>query len=244
MIYVMSDIHGRYDKYREMLSLIRLQDSDTLYVLGDVIDRGDDGIKILQDMMFRPNVIPILGNHEYMAVMTLDWMLKEVTEEGVEKVDEDVLRGLTEWMSVGGDATISALYALSHEEREDIQEYLLEFALCDVVKAGGREFVLVHAGLDHFSPDRDLDDYDVSEMIFQRPDYTKVYFSDKYLVTGHVPTRLIYETTVSEFAEEVETVESRDRIFEKNNHIAIDCGAGFGGRLGCICLDTLEKFYT
>lgn len=40
MYYAMSDIHGRFDKYKEMLSLIDFTPRDTLYVLGDVIDRG------------------------------------------------------------------------------------------------------------------------------------------------------------------------------------------------------------
>ena len=39
MIYVMSDLHGCFDKYKEMLSLIDFAPRDTLYVLGDVIDR-------------------------------------------------------------------------------------------------------------------------------------------------------------------------------------------------------------
>ena len=34
MIYVMSDIHGCFDKYKEMLSLIEFLPRDTLYVLG------------------------------------------------------------------------------------------------------------------------------------------------------------------------------------------------------------------
>ena len=63
MNYAISDIHGRFDKYKEMLSLIDFAPRDTLYVLGDVIDRGPDGIPILQDMMLRPNVFPLLGNH-------------------------------------------------------------------------------------------------------------------------------------------------------------------------------------
>ena len=40
MIYVMSDIHGMYDKYIEMMDLIDLKETDTLYILGDIIDRG------------------------------------------------------------------------------------------------------------------------------------------------------------------------------------------------------------
>ena len=38
------------DKYIKMLEKINFSDSDTLYILGDVVDRGPDGIKILLDI--------------------------------------------------------------------------------------------------------------------------------------------------------------------------------------------------
>ena len=40
MHYVMSDLHGEYEKYLEMLKKIKFTDDDVLYVLGDVVDRG------------------------------------------------------------------------------------------------------------------------------------------------------------------------------------------------------------
>ena len=40
MQYAASDIHGCYDKYVQLLRRIDLKASDTLYVLGDMIDRG------------------------------------------------------------------------------------------------------------------------------------------------------------------------------------------------------------
>ena len=63
MIYVMSDLHGCYDMFLQMLEKIKFNNDDTLYILGDIIDRGDNGIKILLDIMKRSNVIPLLGNH-------------------------------------------------------------------------------------------------------------------------------------------------------------------------------------
>ncbi len=39
---MISDLHGHYDKYRAMLTEIQFKSTDTLYVLGDVIDRGPD----------------------------------------------------------------------------------------------------------------------------------------------------------------------------------------------------------
>ncbi len=68
------------------------------------------------------------------------------------------------------------------------------------------------------------------EFIIGEPDYDEIYFPDKYIVTGHTPTGLIIP-------------DSKGKIFEDNNHIAIDCGAVFGNPLGCICLDTMEEFY-
>ena len=58
MIYCMSDLHGHYENYIAMLREISFRPEDTLYVLGDVIDRGPDGIKILRDMMARPKEEP------------------------------------------------------------------------------------------------------------------------------------------------------------------------------------------
>ena len=53
MIYVMSDLHGCFDKYSEMMRKISPQEGDQLYILGDVVDRGPQGIRILQDLMRR-----------------------------------------------------------------------------------------------------------------------------------------------------------------------------------------------
>lgn len=47
MIYVMSDIHGNMRRFRSVLEKIQLRPEDTLYVLGDVIDRHPYGIEIL-----------------------------------------------------------------------------------------------------------------------------------------------------------------------------------------------------
>lgn len=43
--YAISDIHGEYEKFMELLEEIELEENDTLYVLGDVLDRGKHPIK-------------------------------------------------------------------------------------------------------------------------------------------------------------------------------------------------------
>lgn len=76
MIYAVSDIHGRWEKYRALLERLSREDPDyTLYLLGDSIDRGKGGCRILLDAMKRPNVISLLGNHEFSAAVCLPWPL-------------------------------------------------------------------------------------------------------------------------------------------------------------------------
>ena len=67
----MSDIHGRKDRFDDVLKQIKLTKNDTLYILGDVIDRNPDGITILKYIMHKPNIKMLLGNHEYMMLNAL-----------------------------------------------------------------------------------------------------------------------------------------------------------------------------
>ena len=72
MIYVMSDIHGNMARFESVMKQINLQPTDTLYVLGDVIDRFPDGIRILRRLMVMPNVKMLLGNHELLMLNAID----------------------------------------------------------------------------------------------------------------------------------------------------------------------------
>lgn len=230
--YVISDVHGNYEGYMKILELINFSDVDILYVNGDVIDRGMGGIKILQHMMMQPNIYPILGNHEYAAGTCLRFLMKEITEESIGGIDEETINNILEWQNIGGQCTMDEFHKLSREEKQDIVDYLDEFSLYEEVSVNGKQFVIVHAGLTNFSSERLLDDYEMHELVFKSPDYEMVYFPDKYLVTGHLPTKAI------------EGNPRPNKIFIKNNHIAIDCASGYDGCVGCICLDTFEEFYS
>lgn len=78
--YVLGDIHGYKEPYDVAFKMIKPEDS--LVLIGDVIDRGPDGIKILQDLMRRKanepesNITFILGNHEKMMFESLHYILR------------------------------------------------------------------------------------------------------------------------------------------------------------------------
>ena len=94
MIYVASDIHGNYDRYEKLLNKINLTEKDALIILGDILDRGDDGIKIMLDVMQRDNIFTILGNHEQIALACLETLNQEITEESINSLQEDTIEML------------------------------------------------------------------------------------------------------------------------------------------------------
>lgn len=71
MIYVLSDIHGNKPAFDSVMKQIDLQPNDQLYVIGDVIDRGPNGVEILKQLFSMENATVLLGNHELMMLHTL-----------------------------------------------------------------------------------------------------------------------------------------------------------------------------
>lgn len=231
MIYVISDIHGEYGKYMEMLEKIKFSDEDTLFVLGDVVDRGPEPIRLLEDMSARENVILLKGNHELMTLNILRKLNVEITKENADThLDNDTLHALMDWIRNGGRITLQGFKQLPREKRDDMLDYLADTLAYEIVETNEKTFLLVHAGLGNYRPEKNLEEYTLEELLFARPDYQRQYFSnsDMYVVCGHTPTRF---------------VTGMDEIYHSSNNILIDCGAVYGGRLACLCLDTMQEFY-
>ena len=56
MVYCVSDIHGCYDEFMDLVEQIEFNpDNDILWVLGDVIDRGDRNVDCLRFIMKTKN---------------------------------------------------------------------------------------------------------------------------------------------------------------------------------------------
>ena len=233
MVYVMSDIHGMYDQFVEVLGMIQLKDEDTLYVLGDVVDRGPHPIRTLMKLMEMPNVVCIVGNHELMALEGLRFLNTEITEESLTSVDTKMLGNLLSWQSNGCEPTVNEFRKLNAEQRKEIIDFILDFSMYEELTVAGKKYLLVHAGLGDYSPKKQITDYSLKNLVWDRADYDIRYFEDIYVVTGHTPTQFI------------EGNPNPGYIYRNKNHIAIDCGCSMpGGRLAAICLDTGEEFYS
>lgn len=154
--YVVSDIHGMYGSYMDAVK--QLKSNDILYVLGDVIDRGEYGIEIIQDMMKRDNVNFVVGNHEWYMLKTIDILRKNGLEErdlrqALSAIQEEAKKMIREdyvfiylWLfNNKGMKTIIKYLELPKREQEQIYLYLSNSAMIQKVETKNSKVCLVHA---------------------------------------------------------------------------------------------------
>ena len=230
MIYVISDLHGYpHEKLLALLDKAGFGRDDFLFILGDVVDRnGDGGVETLNWLMYQTNVQLILGNHESM-LLACAFVFDEITEDSIDSLTAEKIDMLTRYQADGGDVTLKAMQKLSKENQQDILDYLRDCPLYETVNAGGKDFILVHAGLDNFSPEKNIEDYTVEELLWAWPELTYVYYKDKMTIFGHTPT-------VS-FGKEYD-----GKIIKTDTWIDIDTGAGFGREPVLLRLEDMREF--
>ena len=148
-VYVTSDAHGHVKALDRALELASPGDSDRVYVLGDMIDRGPDPLGVVALVRSIPHVRVILGNHEQL-------MLAALARSGAPRNGSFDLNGFdTEafldwvgWMQNGGAATAEQLERLAADEYADFLGWVSDLGRFAVAQAGGRTYALVHAGID------------------------------------------------------------------------------------------------
>lgn len=230
MVYVTSDLHGYpLNKFKKLLKKADFGEDDFCFVLGDVIDRGGEGIKTLLWLMSQPNFGLVLGNHESM-MLDCDFVCEDITHKSIENLTEEKLDIYYSWISNGGETTLRELHKLSKRKRKDVFAFLREAPLYESVTVNGRDFILTHSGLGSFEKNKRLSEYDPYDLIWNRPSLETRYFDDITTVFGHTPT-LIYGRKYM------------DKAIFTETWIDIDTGAAGGGAPMLLRLDDLKEFY-
>lgn len=216
MIYILSDIHGHQERFASILRQIKLQPEDTLYVLGDVIDRNPGGIRILRRIMSMKNAKMILGNHEYMMLRALGFPYDDYADDG---------NAIAHWYRNGGKVTHDHLKRMRKTVRAEIVEFLRALPLHYDLEVGGVSYKLVHAApkesFDGEAKYRNPTHY----AVWKRWDIADVPPGEYTLVFGHTPTRYYQDNVPME-------------IWADERRICIDCGCAYPeGRLACLRLD-------
>ena len=229
MTYVMSDIHGRIRPYHRMLKQIGFCEDDTLYILGDVIDRNPSGIPILKEIMDTPNIRLLLGNHEYMMRDFLDTDQQDDLDAWAQKMDRWCNRN-------GGWVTYHAFLRESQRAQDRILAFLHRLPVNIEISVGGRRILLVHASPTFLYSESRPGMKDETEFaVWNRlAPGSGLDFPQDLMICGHTPTILLSGIFPME-------------ILQDGRIIWIDCGCAYGtgrgGRLSCLRLETEERFY-
>ena len=222
--YVMSDIHGEMDRFDDILKKIKFSSEDSLYILGDVVDRGPHGITLLRRIMREDNVHMLLGNHEHMM---LNYFSPEATETDYRR-----------WNRNGNGPTLDELVMLRQKTMNDLLWYLRELPVHIELNVEGRDFYLVHG-----FPGNTLHDE-----VWGRPTYdTPNPLPGKQVIVGHTPVlNLIPVEKREEYAWELIRKGDHLRIFHCPGFIDLDCGSGHRinfRALSCLRLEDMAEFY-
>jgi serine/threonine protein phosphatase 1 len=220
------------ESFQKLLRKAGFREEDYLFVLGDVIDRGENGAQLLLWLTEQPNVELILGNHEAL-LLACEFLFEEVTDESLAKLTTNQLHLLSNWFQNGGGPTLSGLRRIlkeSPELMEGILDYLRDAPLYETVDVRGKRYILVHAGLGNFRQERPLDDYSPEELFFCRPTLDTVYYPDATVIFGHTPTEYFGQMY-------------RGKALRTDTWICIDTGAAMGGMPMLLRLDDMEEFY-
>lgn len=223
--YVLSDIHGEAERFHAMLEKIGFSREDRLYIIGDVLDRGPEGISLLREIMETPNMQMILGNHEYMC---LDYFAPTSTEVEIRR-----------WNKNGNEPTLAAYHKLSREEQENILAFLKELPVHLELTVNGKDFYLVHG----------FPGENVHDKVWGRPTPDSPNpFPGRCLIVGHTPVSSLGRDKEEKAAYllEMEQKGEKLRIRHLPGFIDIDCGCGHSmasKALACLRLEDMAEFY-
>ena len=219
--FVISDLHGNGNMYNIIMSYLKnikehTGEDITLYINGDLIDRGWDSAEMLIDIRNRIqnesdiNIEYLGGNHELLMWQTYKEMKK----------GRNPYNSL--WFDNGGDATYYCLEDELLEEKDffEMFEFIKNLKLYKKFKETicNKNIVLVHSKcplevLDECDITIEKDDYRVHDIVWTRKGY---FFSendtvgneDYFTIIGHTPIDNKYGY----------------QYFEDENYINIDGG--------------------
>jgi len=223
LVYVMSDIHGNEEKFDNLLMQIDLKESDTLYILGDIVDRGPRPIEILKRVMQMDNVKMLLGNHEHMMLQSYFLQCKP----------EEKTLCAERWKRNGCEVTIAGLNKQTMADKKRIYEYVKNLPLNLEIEVESKRYLLVHGFPEELFGVRESRFTDKTFFtVWERITKDDVMPEGKTVIFGHTSTDNYQECTPP-------------KIWYGNNMIGIDCGGGYGGsgRISCLCLNTMQEFY-
>lgn len=248
--YVITDLHGNnkiWDKIKDYL-----HNEDILYCLGDSIDRGPNGFRILQELIQRPHTYMIKGNHELMLVDGLKTELHINEAKDLRSGN----RPLDLWWYNGGYSTYMDIKSsLSKNQLMDFIDYIDNLPQSIILDSKDKrsKIYLDHSG---FTPP-----YINNDSYWNRTHLKSEWINDPFdttrtiIIHGHTPVELIdaneyhangyisYATRVVFGKAKIEDYKPEIITYCGGHKIDLDLGTHMSGRAVLFDLDTFDPIY-
>lgn len=177
--YAFTDLHGMYSLWEQIRDFC--DESDKLIFLGDACDRGDDGLKIIKELLLDKRVTYIKGNHED--------FLEDI---GAEVADERY--GSTPlWRMNGGFQTLQDFEKLSDSSKLWYIRQMSKLAtMIEYTNTKGQKILLSHAG---FTPTLEPPEDKVEHYYWDREHVwsdwwpSEEKYKETYIIHGHTPVQ-------------------------------------------------------
>ena len=180
--YAFTDVHGQYDLWQQIKEYCA--EDDTIYFLGDAIDRGPDGIKIMFELLTDPRIIYICGNHEdLMRDLFPDFL-------------EGDFRELQYYLEQGGKETWDEFQKLSHEKQIELFYAIDRMSIEECYhRKDGIDIVMTHSGACDFTHKWITDHLS----LWDRSHIDQQWWREKenvVIVHGHSPVQTFFQRGV------------------------------------------------
>lgn len=224
MRYVISDIHGNFKLLINLLNKIKFSQKDTLFILGDLIDKGTEVDKVLKLIFrdIRKNVFVIAGNHEHEFIKYVKFLINE------NESDDVILKKSNEFLKLKNPITFEII-----DEILNLPYYYEE-----------KDFLLVHAGIpcDENGFPLSIKNVSKEELVYDRRFKNENFIPQNFkcVIFGHTPT--IKDGKMGNIIK-YQRPNTRGNKVTDYYKIHIDTGNYLSKTLGCLCLDTMQEFY-
>lgn len=220
--FVVSDIHGQITQFKKLLENWD-RETQMLLILGDLIDRGENSLAVVQEVMklkqlYGKQVIVLMGNHE-------DMLLTFLNNPSYETGNHFFMNGgMTTAFEFSQDEHLMFKSYVERAElikqRKDELDFIRSFK--NYYEFGDTLFV--HAGISPFVSDwRSTEPH---KFYWLRGWWNHKNETGKTIVFGHTPTQTIHSDKSNDIW-----------ISDDGSMINIDGAAVYGGQLNGIVMD-------
>ena len=177
-IWIIGDVHGKYNKLLELLD--KIPKEDKICFVGDLIDRGRDSKKVVK-LIRDNNYYVIKGNHEQMACEDFNFWIQEGGKIAIKSYSK----------KSSEDINYKEEYQNNQKLKNDIEWFKSLPIIIKFEIDNEKPLYVSHSGIELYENDEDiLEKNDVDTILWNRRTMSEVDFAVN--IHGHSPQKEIF----------------------------------------------------